>query len=321
MPIQHSPAARQTRPQSRAQAVLTPNPRALLDSTPAVPQLRAQYGRRSTIQEGRLSTTSFKGPGEYGEEEEEESVEEEESDGTEGLPAPVGESQGTGEPTIAHSNLPVSHKSEPSLLAIMQQITQIMANLQEASSLESSRPPAFKTLSMKEPKLFDGTQPFKARRFIQSCQLIFHNDLGNCCQTGRKSFMPLHFLLAGMQNGLSLIFPISIIKTRATFSALGNCGNLISLIYFGDPNEVRKAEADSDSLIIKEGGHVSLYIADFRSLVSRIGDRGERALIQNFRKGFPSRILDQFSSHPSKIYSLKDLMDITLEREAKREES
>ncbi|MBW0509058.1 hypothetical protein O181_048773 [Austropuccinia psidii MF-1] len=48
-----------------------------------------------------LSKTTFKGPGEDGEEEEENSVEEEGSDGTEGIPAPVGESQGTGGPTIA----------------------------------------------------------------------------------------------------------------------------------------------------------------------------------------------------------------------------
>ncbi|MBW0476714.1 hypothetical protein O181_016429 [Austropuccinia psidii MF-1] len=64
---------------------------------------------------------------------------------------------------------------------------------------------------------------------------------------------------------------------------------------------------------MKEGGHVYLYIANFRSLVSRMGDWGERALIHHFRKGLPSRILDQLASHPSRIDSLQDLMDITLE--------
>ncbi|MBW0499859.1 hypothetical protein O181_039574 [Austropuccinia psidii MF-1] len=71
-----------------------------------------------------ISRTTFKGPGEDGEEEGENSVEEEESDGTEGVPAPVGESQGTGGPTLDQSNQPVSYQSEPSLLA----------NLQAASS-------------------------------------------------------------------------------------------------------------------------------------------------------------------------------------------
>ncbi|MBW0463481.1 hypothetical protein O181_003196 [Austropuccinia psidii MF-1] len=62
-----------------------------------------------------LSRTTSKGPGKYGEEEGENSVEEEDSDGNEGFPAPVGEFQGTGGPTLAQSNQPVSHQSEPSL--------------------------------------------------------------------------------------------------------------------------------------------------------------------------------------------------------------
>ncbi|MBW0505945.1 hypothetical protein O181_045660 [Austropuccinia psidii MF-1] len=112
MPIQHSPPARHNRSQARTQAVLTPTPRAPLDGTPAV-------------------------PGEDDEEEEENSVEEEESEGTEAAPSPVGASQGTGRPTLAQSDQPVSHQFEASLLAIMQQMTQIIANLQEASSSES----------------------------------------------------------------------------------------------------------------------------------------------------------------------------------------
>ncbi|MBW0571777.1 hypothetical protein O181_111492 [Austropuccinia psidii MF-1] len=135
----------------------------------------------------------------------------------------------------------------------MQRKTQMMANLQAASSSEASRPPAFKTPSIKAPECFDGTQPFK------------------------KLFVSQLFTL------------------------------------FGDPNEIRKAEAELDSLRMKEGGHVSLYIADFRSLVSIIGDWGERALIHHFRKGFPSRILDQLASHPSRIDSFQYLMDITVE--------
>ncbi|MBW0583697.1 hypothetical protein O181_123412, partial [Austropuccinia psidii MF-1] len=71
---------------------------------------------------------------------------------------------------------------------------------------------------------------------------------------------------------------------------------------------------------MKEGGHVSLYISDFRSLVSRIGDWGERALIHHFRKGFPYRILDQLASHSSKINSLQDLMDVTLELDTRYHE-
>ncbi|MBW0507321.1 hypothetical protein O181_047036 [Austropuccinia psidii MF-1] len=71
---------------------------------------------------------------------------------------------------------------------------------------------------------------------------------------------------------------------------------------------------------MKEGGYVALYITDFRSLVSRIGDWGERALIHLFRMGFPSRIQDQLASHPSNIDSLQDLMKISLELDTRYHE-
>ncbi|MBW0465573.1 hypothetical protein O181_005288 [Austropuccinia psidii MF-1] len=83
--------------------------------------------------------TTLKVPGEDVEEEGENSVEEEESYGTKVVPAPVGESQGTGGPTLAKSNQPVSHQSEPYLSAIMQQMTQFMTNLESDSSPEASR--------------------------------------------------------------------------------------------------------------------------------------------------------------------------------------
>ncbi|MBW0537488.1 hypothetical protein O181_077203 [Austropuccinia psidii MF-1] len=161
MHIQNSPPERQTRYQARTQSVLAPTPRAPLDGTLAVPQLRAHLDRGSNVEgaaasrkEGRvprrsnslsgvvggfqgLSSTTLKGPGDDGEEEEGNSLEEEESDGTEGVPAPVGASQRTGGQTLSQSNQPVSHQSEPSLLAIIQQMTQIMANLQAASSYEA----------------------------------------------------------------------------------------------------------------------------------------------------------------------------------------
>ncbi|MBW0472102.1 hypothetical protein O181_011817 [Austropuccinia psidii MF-1] len=191
MTIQHSPPERKTRYQARTHAVLTLTPRATLDGTPAVPQLRAQLDRGPSMEgeapsrkEGRgprrsssfsgvnvrfpgLSRTNLHGPGE----------------------------DGTGGPTLAQSDQPVSHQYEPSLLAIIQQMTQIIANIQEASSSESQRPPAFKTPSVKAPEYFDGTQPFKVRSFIQSCQLIFHNDPANFSQDRKKVLYATLFLI------------------------------------------------------------------------------------------------------------------------------
>ncbi|MBW0568054.1 hypothetical protein O181_107769 [Austropuccinia psidii MF-1] len=77
----------------------------------------------------------------------------------------------------------------------MQKMTQIMANLQAVSSSEESRPPAFKTPSMKAPECFDGTQPFKVRGLIQSCQLIFQNYLANVSQDRKKVLYATSFLI------------------------------------------------------------------------------------------------------------------------------
>ncbi|MBW0530771.1 hypothetical protein O181_070486 [Austropuccinia psidii MF-1] len=305
MPIRHSPPARKTRSQARTQAVLTPTPRAPLDGTPAVPQLRAKLDRGPILEgaapsrkEGRgprrsssfsvvvggfpgTSRTIFGGPGEDGEGEEENSVEEEESDGTEGVLAPVGESQGAEGPT-----LPPSNQSEPSLLAIMQQMTQIMVNLQEASSSEESRPPAFKTPSMKALECFDGTQPFKVRSFIQPCQLIFHNDPENFSQDRKKVLYSTLFLIGRSEKWIE---PYLSNLTKKKLNYLLNSWKLFEsqlFTLFGDPNEIRKAEEELDSLRMKEVGNLSLYIADFRSLVSRIGDWVERALIHHSGRDF-----------------------------------
>ncbi|MBW0526628.1 hypothetical protein O181_066343 [Austropuccinia psidii MF-1] len=91
MPIKNSPPERQNRTQARTQAVLTPTPRAPLDGTPEVPQLRDQLDRGHCMEgeapskkERRgprrsssflgvagtlsgLSRTTLKGPGEDGE--------------------------------------------------------------------------------------------------------------------------------------------------------------------------------------------------------------------------------------------------------------
>ncbi|MBW0584658.1 hypothetical protein O181_124373 [Austropuccinia psidii MF-1] len=64
---------------------------------------------------------------------------------------------------------------------------------------------------------------------------------------------------------------------------------------------------------MKESGHVSFYIANFRSLMSRIGDWEERAYIHVYRRGFSLRHLDQLASYPGKFDTLQELMDITLE--------
>ncbi|MBW0572475.1 hypothetical protein O181_112190 [Austropuccinia psidii MF-1] len=145
---------------------------------------------------------------------------------------------------------------------------------------------------MKAPECFDGTQPFKVRSFIQSCQLIFHNDLANVSQERKKVLYATSFLVGRAER---FIEPYLSILTNQDPNYLLNSWKIFKsqlFTLFWDPNELRKVEAELDSVGMKEGEHVSLYIAYFRILVSRIGDWGERALIDHSRKGLPSRILD-----------------------------
>ncbi|MBW0529739.1 hypothetical protein O181_069454 [Austropuccinia psidii MF-1] len=86
---------------------------------------------------------------------------------------------------------------------------------------------------------------------------------------------------------------------------------------FGNPNEVRKAEQELDNLRMKESGHLSLYISDFRSLMSRIGDWAETPYIHVYRRGLASRPLDQLVSSLGNFDTLQELMDITLELDAR----
>ncbi|MBW0513362.1 hypothetical protein O181_053077 [Austropuccinia psidii MF-1] len=62
MPIQHSPPARQTRSQARAQAVLTVTPKSPLDSIPAVFQLRPQLDRGPHLEGEAPSRKEGRGP-------------------------------------------------------------------------------------------------------------------------------------------------------------------------------------------------------------------------------------------------------------------
>ncbi|MBW0557631.1 hypothetical protein O181_097346 [Austropuccinia psidii MF-1] len=122
-------------------------------------------------------------------EEGEESVEEEESEETEVAAALSGASEVSEAPNLAHSNQPLVSQTEPNFLKMMKQITQLMGQLTQAvAPRDTSKAPTFKTPSMKAPDSFDGTKAFKLRGFIQSCQLIFHNDPENFL-SDRKKFL------------------------------------------------------------------------------------------------------------------------------------
>ncbi|MBW0519862.1 hypothetical protein O181_059577 [Austropuccinia psidii MF-1] len=163
---------------------------------------------------------------------------------------------------------------------------------QEFSPRDTSRTPAFKTSSVKAPDSFDGTKAYKLRGFIKSCQLMFHNDPEKFF-SDRKNILYSTFFSPGRAE--KWIEPYLSNTSNEDPSYLINSLKLLETQLFtllGDPNEVRKAEQELENLRMKEIGQVSLYIADFRSLISRIGDWGERAYTHVYRIGLESRFFD-----------------------------
>ncbi|MBW0577843.1 hypothetical protein O181_117558 [Austropuccinia psidii MF-1] len=70
-------------------------------------------------------------------------------------------------PNLALSDQPLVSQTEPSLLKMMEKMTQFMGQLTQAvAPRDNSKAPAFKTPSMKAPDSFDGTQAQKLRGFI-----------------------------------------------------------------------------------------------------------------------------------------------------------
>ena len=70
----------------------------------------------------------------------------------------------------------------------MTQIPAVMIQLFAAQARPASVPegPAFRTPLMRAPDNFDRTNPSKLRGYIQSCNLIFHNDQRSFPNDGQK---------------------------------------------------------------------------------------------------------------------------------------
>ncbi|MBW0497585.1 hypothetical protein O181_037300 [Austropuccinia psidii MF-1] len=124
-----------------------------------------------------------------------ESVEEEDSGETEVADDLENAPEVTQGSNLAPTNQPLVSQSDPSILKIMEQMATIMGQpSQAAAPRDNSKAPAFKTTSMKAPDSFDGTQANKLRGFIQSSQLIFHNDPANFFSDRKKVLYSTSFL-------------------------------------------------------------------------------------------------------------------------------
>ncbi|MBW0506471.1 hypothetical protein O181_046186 [Austropuccinia psidii MF-1] len=304
MAVQNSPQAKNTRSQ-RHQAVLTPTELAPLDRKQSVNQLSANLDRGPPMEGGEPSR---RGGGE-------------ESEETEVEAALTGVPEASDAANLANSSQPLLSQAEPNFFKMMEQMSKLMEQLTQAvSPRENSNAPEFKTPSIREPNSFYGTQGHKLRGFIQSCQLVFHNDPVKFFSDRNKVLYSTSFLTGRAGKWIE---PYLSNISNEDPSYLLNSWNLFEtqlFTLFCGPNEVRIAYKELDNLRMWESVHVSLYISDSRSSTSRIGDWGERAYIHVYRRGFSSRLLDQLASHPGSFDTIQELMDITLELDTRYHE-
>ncbi|MBW0481573.1 hypothetical protein O181_021288 [Austropuccinia psidii MF-1] len=269
MPVQYSPPAKNTRSQ-RHQAVITPTARAPLDRTPSVHQLTANLDRgpprerEAPSRRGGVKSRTSKsfsgllggypsisqGPrSRLGEAEDEE----EDSEETEVETALEGAPEASKDPNLAHYNQPLLSQAEPNSCKMMEQMTQFMGQLTQAvAPRDTSKAQEFKTPSMKAPDSFYGTKAYKLRRFIQSFQLIFHNDPENFfCD--RKNVLYSTSFLTGRAGKWTEPY-LSNISNEGPSYLLNNLQFFETQLFtlFDDPNEVRKAEQELDNLRMRE---------------------------------------------------------------------
>ncbi|MBW0470537.1 hypothetical protein O181_010252 [Austropuccinia psidii MF-1] len=286
MPVQHIPQDKNTR-SHRDTAVLTFTARVPLNYTPSVHKMSANLDRGKPIEGAAPSrkwgmksrrSRSFscllggypgisEGErarlGEVEDEEGKESMEGKDSGNTEVADALANAPKVPQGSNLALSSQPLVSQTEPSLLKMMEEMTQFMGKLTKAvSSRESSKAPEFKTSSMKEPYSFDGTQAHKLKGFIQSFQLIFHKNPENFF-SDRKEVLYQTSLHTG-RAGKWIEPCLSNISNEDRSYLFNNCkffeAQLLTL--FCDPSEVTKFEQELDNLRMKESGHVSFYIGE-----------------------------------------------------------
>ncbi|MBW0522771.1 hypothetical protein O181_062486 [Austropuccinia psidii MF-1] len=177
-----------------------------------------------------------------GESEDEEGEESEEAEVATALEGSIEASESA---NLAHSNQSLVSHAEPNFLKMMEQMTQFMGQLAQAvAPRDNSKAPAFKTPSMKAPDSFDGTQAHKLRGFIQSCQLIFHNDPANFFSERKKVLYSTSFLTGRAGKWIE---PYLSNISNENPSYLLNDWNEVEIqlfTLFGDPNYVRKVEQE-----------------------------------------------------------------------------
>lgn len=169
-------------------------------------------------------------------------------------------------------------------------------------------------IKVRSPDKFNGSDRTKLRPFLAQCRMVFLSNP----QKFRKERSKVLFA-ASYFDGIALSWwePILFMqdKDNVEFPPFMDSFNQFETELtklFGDPDSERTAENKINSLKMKEHQQVSKYITIFRQYQMQL-HWDERALMYSFRKGLPSRILDELSRKDERPKSLIELQQSALQ--------
>ncbi|KNZ49684.1 uncharacterized protein VP01_4852g1 [Puccinia sorghi] len=112
--------------------------------------------------------------------------------------------------------------------------------------------------------------------FLQSCKLLFSND-PTVFSDDRKKVLYAASYLGGRASKWFEPY-LDLLKNQSPSCLINNWDQFEQQLFtlFGDPNEVRNTKFELNSLSMKDNGKASTYIAQFRTLPSRLALTGQR---------------------------------------------
>ncbi|KNZ57884.1 uncharacterized protein VP01_204g9 [Puccinia sorghi] len=225
-----------------------------------------------------------------------------------------GRSQSTRRQASRHNPPTDSNESDPppDEPTQVEEPTDLLLKLLQAIGKSGNGGPKFRTPGMKPPDKFDGETSSKLRGFLQSCKLLFSNDPSTFAADRQKVLYAASYLSGRAAQWFEPY--LDLLDNKSPTCILNNWDRFEQQLFtlFGDPNEVRNAEFELNSLAMKENGKASTYISQFRTLQSRV-DWNDAAFAFHFRKGLPSRITDQLALTGQRLNTLQQLIDRTIE--------
>jgi Ty3 transposon capsid-like protein len=213
-------------------------------------------------------------------------------------------------------------------------LVQLLSRLASPSSSSQSNysPPVVheehRGTSVRPPDKFTGTDRSKLRTFLAQCRMAFlANPSKYPTERSKVMYSASYFDSVALSWFEPFLFMDNDDQNLPSFmNSFKNFESELTSL-FGDPDAVATAEHKLHKLKMKEDHQVSRYITNFRRYQTVV-HWDESALMYCFRKGLPSRILDELARRDEKPSSLSELEQVALridlrywERQQERKES